>query len=84
MVDQLEEANMKFSGVLLLGLVSSVWTTLYNNEKILFTVVCVPVLVLISLVTLSTLVLVLILSYYYQGRATQGNKNSYSSLQQLQ
>jgi len=59
---------MKFSGVLLLGLVTSVWETIYNNEKILFTVVCVPILVLISLVTLTTLLMVILASFYYESK----------------
>jgi len=59
---------MKFSGVLLLGLVTSVWETIYNNEKILFTVVCVPILVLISLVTLTTLLMVIVASFYYESK----------------
>lgn len=49
----------------MLGLVSSIWTTLFNNEKILFTVVCVPVLVLIALITLSTLLMTLGLLAYF-------------------
>lgn len=64
---------MKYAGVLMLGLVSSIWTTLYNNEKILFTVVCVPVLVLITLITLSTLALVISVSCFYGRR----RKNEY-------
>jgi hypothetical protein len=67
-VSELEEHNMKFSAVLLLGLVTSVWETIYNNEKILFTVVCVPILVMISLVTLSTLLMVIVASFYYESK----------------
>lgn len=63
---------MKYCGVLLLGLVSSIWTTLFNNEKILFTVVCVPVLVLITLVSLSTLLLVVLLSLHYESKLKPG------------
>jgi hypothetical protein len=70
-VKYLQSSNMKFTAVLLLGLISSIWTTLYNNEKILFTVVCVPVLVLISLVTLTTLLMVVLILAYYESKIKQ-------------
>lgn len=58
----LTKSNYKYTGVLLLGLDTGLWTSIINNEKLLFTVLCVPILVLTTVITLTTLIIVFILN----------------------